>query len=596
MKFITTTLAVMLLGTATAMAAPAAPTAEWANFVKGPLASGSMTRSIKATEDGSAIYWMGSAATHSAGDAATYADETIFASPVDVQRNTNNNLIIMRLDAQGKKVWSLYSSYGDAASNNGGLDILPDGSIVFVAVMRHDEKADMLAHPLTIVDGTGASTDVYPAVDEYRNVGIVGHLSADGKLLGYGVIDVDAMEVPADGGTNKVRAGLFVDDLAVAPDGNIFISGNYRATMHLKDQAGNTVTFTPKYINGWNGDAQKAAGDMYLFKLTPEGQLLGSLEAQGTGITNGHINNVVYDRGILYLYGRYDIVSGEAFTATLAGAPLCSTGVVNLYVAAVDASTLASEWHTNIVGEKDSNNSCIMQNTGISVGNGNLWFCGQYNGKFYPQGNEELGVASTARMREGMLVKFDAATGKWIKGVSSPGSFSAAAYTGLTAYQAALVNTTTPDKVYVFGYTMKNTIGVFLRPYNANTLEADPADSWSLVTGVKGSGFNAAIPLAFNIAYVPKAGLAFTDARGRGGMCAAGLEAANTGSSFAIQIAKFRLPEQLFVGVSDIVADEDNAAAPVEYYDLQGRRVSDTPAAGLYIRRQGSQTTKVLVR
>lgn len=596
MKFITTTLAVMLLGTVTAMAAPVAPTAEWANFVKGPLASGSMTRSIKATEDGSAIYWMGSAATHSAGDAATYADETIFASPVDVQRNTNNNLIIMRLDAQGKKVWSLYSSYGDAAGNNGGLDILPDGSIVFVAVMRHDEKADMLAHPLTIVDGTGVSTDVYPAVDEYRNVGIVGHLSADGKLLGYGVIDVDAMEVPADGGTNKVRAGLFVDDLAVAPDGNIFISGNYRATMHLKDQAGNTVTFTPKYINGWNGDAQKAAGDMYLFKLTPEGQLLGSLEAQGTGITNGHINNVVYDRGILYLYGRYDVVSGEAFTATLAGAPLCSTGVVNLYVAAVDASTLASEWHTNIVGEKDSNNSCIMQNSGISVGNGNLWFCGQYNGKFYPQGNEELGVASTARMREGMLVKFDAVTGKWIKGVSSPGSFSAAAYTGLTAYQDALINTTTPDKVYVFGYTMKNTIGVFLRPYNANTLEADPADSWSLVTGVKGNGFNAAIPLAFNIAYAPKVGLAFTDARGKGGMCAAGLEAANTGSSFAIQIAKFRLPEQLFDGVSDIVADGDNAAAPVEYYDLQGRRVSDTPAAGLYIRRQGSQTTKVLVR
>ena len=68
------------------------------------------------------------------------------------------------------------------------------------------------------------------------------------------------------------------------------------------------------------------------------------------------------------------------------------------------------------------------------------------------------------------------------------------------------------------------------------------------------------------------------------------------GGQYRLQIAKFRLPEQLFVGVSDIVADEDNAAAPVEYYDLQGRRVSDTPAAGLYIRRQGSQTTKVLVR
>ena len=124
MKHFTTTLAAMLMGATAVMAAPEAPTAEWANFVNGPLASGSMTRSIKATEDGSAIYWMGSAATHSKGDAPTYAGETIFASPVDVQRSTNNNLIIMRLDAQGKRVWSLYSSYGDAISNNGGLDIL----------------------------------------------------------------------------------------------------------------------------------------------------------------------------------------------------------------------------------------------------------------------------------------------------------------------------------------------------------------------------------------------------------------------------------------------------------------------------------------
>jgi len=593
MKHFTTTLAAMLMGATAVMAAPEAPTAEWANFVNGPLASGSMTRSIKATEDGSAIYWMGSAATHSKGDAPTYAGETIFASPVDVQRSTNNNLIIMRLDAQGKKVWSLYSSYGDAVSNTGGLDILPDGSIVFVAVLRHDEKADMLAHPLTIVDGTGASTDVYPGVAEYRNVGIVGHLSAEGKLLGYGVIDVDVINGYGDG-AKTVHAGLFVDDLAVAPDGNIFISGNYRAPMHVKNVAGETVTFTPKYNYEWDGDAQTGAGDMYLLKLTPEGQLLASLEAQGEGITNGHISNVKYERGILYLYGKYDVVTDKTFTATLAGAQLCNTGVVDLFVAAIDASTFASEWHTNIVGER-YNNSCVMQNSGISVGNGNLWFCGQYNGKFYPQGNADQAVYSTAKVREGMLVKFDATTGKWIKGVSSNTSFTGA-NTGLTAYQDALINATTPDKVYVFGYVMKNTIGVFLRPYNANTLEADPADAWSLVTGVKKDNeFNAAIPIAFNIAYVPKAGLAFTDARGRGGMCAAGLEAVGTGSAFAIQIAKFQLPEALHDGINNVVVDNDETA-PVEYYDLQGRRVSDSPAAGLYIRRQGTQATKVLVR
>lgn len=42
-------------------------------------------------------------------------------------------------------------------------------------------------------------------------------------------------------------------------------------------------------------------------------------------------------------------------------------------------------------------------------------------------------------------------------------------------------------------------------------------------------------------------------------------------------------------GVSDVTVD--SSTTPVEYYDLQGRRVT-TPTHGLYLRRQGSTTTK----
>lgn len=42
--------------------------------------------------------------------------------------------------------------------------------------------------------------------------------------------------------------------------------------------------------------------------------------------------------------------------------------------------------------------------------------------------------------------------------------------------------------------------------------------------------------------------------------------------------------------------DSDNAALPVQYFDLQGRRVADPSAPGLYIRRQGTEAVKVLVR
>ncbi len=47
-------------------------------------------------------------------------------------------------------------------------------------------------------------------------------------------------------------------------------------------------------------------------------------------------------------------------------------------------------------------------------------------------------------------------------------------------------------------------------------------------------------------------------------------------------------------GIADVIAN-DNTNAPVEYFNLQGVKV-ENPAAGLYIRRQGNQATKVLVK
>ena len=43
--------------------------------------------------------------------------------------------------------------------------------------------------------------------------------------------------------------------------------------------------------------------------------------------------------------------------------------------------------------------------------------------------------------------------------------------------------------------------------------------------------------------------------------------------------------------ITDIAADEN---APVKYFNLQGIRV-DNPTSGLYIKRQGSKVTKVIM-
>ena len=48
-------------------------------------------------------------------------------------------------------------------------------------------------------------------------------------------------------------------------------------------------------------------------------------------------------------------------------------------------------------------------------------------------------------------------------------------------------------------------------------------------------------------------------------------------------------------GVSDVVTDDADADAPVEYYNLQGVRVTE-PTPGIYIRRQGSRVDKIAIK
>ncbi len=49
------------------------------------------------------------------------------------------------------------------------------------------------------------------------------------------------------------------------------------------------------------------------------------------------------------------------------------------------------------------------------------------------------------------------------------------------------------------------------------------------------------------------------------------------------------------VAIETIAPDADNANAPVVYYNLQGMRV-DNPQGGIFIRQQGTESTKVLVK
>lgn len=61
---------------------------------------------------------------------------------------------------------------------------------------------------------------------------------------------------------------------------------------------------------------------------------------------------------------------------------------------------------------------------------------------------------------------------------------------------------------------------------------------------------------------------------------------------------KFQLdiPAESESGIEDIVTDNVDENAPVEYYNLQGIRLSEPAAGQIVIRRQGSKVSKILVR
>ena len=69
----------------------------------------------------------------------------------------------------------------------------------------------------------------------------------------------------------------------------------------------------------------------------------------------------------------------------------------------------------------------------------------------------------------------------------------------------------------------------------------------------------------------------------------------NVASNIQIENVQVTCANQISTGVDDVMVD-GNEEAPVEYYNLQGVRVENPAAGQLYIKRQGSKATKVIVR
>ncbi len=562
----------------------------WGNLIDGKTTAGDQSTDAKIDANGN-VYWLGTYGSKEDLPEISYAGNFLYNGAPYYSSGTsqNNNYTLLKTDSDGNKLWVVYSNSGDFENNAGGCAVTSDGGVVSAMKVRHTDM--MQDKNIVLIDANGTE-EVIEWTEEpgssrvYRL--IVNKISQDGAISWTRMIDLSTKPGPAAGGNyaNFWANCVNINDCTVDNNDNIYIALNFRNELTVEKSDHSTVTFTPKNIQSWNGDPQAACGDFMLLSLDSEGYYRNALVLDGTAAAS-YCQKLAWENGHIYAQGYIvgdgsDLKAGE-FT-------LSPSKIMSPLVLCADAD-LNVNWAKCYAGEQVAGKNAI-QNTCLTVCNGNLWFCGMYNLKFTDPDNAENVLASTqGNIREGFILKLDAATGDWINARDSRDDDwnkpAATAKTGLTGYLSILQNPENPEKIYAFGYVMNAAVGVFLREYDSETLVANLEDGQNNIITQGG------VPSAQVIAYDAKNGCAYMTARGNKAFTLFDGTTSASPEKWGILAAKFKLPESMkTTEISTIV--KDSTDAPAVYYNLQGIEVTN-PQSGIYIVRRGNNVTKEII-
>lgn len=563
------------------------PSVEWGNLIDGTTSAGDQSTDVRVGKDGG-VYWFGTyGSTESAPD-VSYAGEYLYTGALyNAGNSQNNNFTLLKTNAAGEKEWAVYSNSGDFANNNGGIAFLPDSAVVVVSKVRHTDG--MTDKNIVLVDAEGNETELEWTCSRRYYRMLATKISKDGEIEWNHFIDFSTEPGPAaSGNTADFWADCFnLGSIDTDSQGNIYIALNYRNIISIPTSTGYATIDAP--INGydtWSGDAQLAVGNFMVLSLDKDGWYRDALHLEGKADCSycqkvSCINDVVYAQG--YIKG-----DNAGSTISMQGIDFKPTTIMSPLLVATDTN-FKMKWAKCFPGEQVAGKNAL-QNCGFGVSGDYLYFVGQYNLKFTDPVEPHKYVASTqGSVREGFVVKFDAATGEWLAARDSRddnwSNGGTQAKTGLTGYMNVVANEENPDEIYVVGYVMNANVGVFMRRYDANTLVGDLDGEFNIVT-------QGGVPSFQVSAYDPAEGALYLTARGNKAFALLGAESTSAPQSWGIVAAKVALPAGYTSAIGSVEVDDENA--PVEYFNLQGIRVAN-PESGLYIRRQGSKVSKIVL-
>ena len=448
------------LAVSSLMASAQNPTLMWANNFNYLNDGGAMLANIgyniTMASDGNLLVFNDCGTTADSQE-ITFGDQVVGVGTNHGSTSYNHSMVLVKTDAQtGAALWSVYSTSGDGASNNGMVAATNDGGAYMVAKLRH--TAGQENNKINFVDATGANTTLdwqLANSNRYYQVAIL-KVNAQGAIEWYRMIDVDSAPVP--GATSAVTSdAITIGAVTVDGDNNLYVGGRFVTSITFN----NGITLTSQSSEGWDGSSQNTRGDLFIAKFDANGNYVKSMVQQGV-TTSANIASMTMNAGKIYFAG-YIESNNDIMLGGIALAKGQGENYRDLLVGCMDTE-LNVEWAKTLI---DSYKGAIYNKLSVNVIGDNMWVSGKVRTNLTDaEGNNYNWSGKT---RDGMLLRLNKEDGSWL-GATAFG-------TNQAGFNGVFESKDDANHVYVLGHVLMGNL--YVQQYNIEDMTA--GSQWALV-------------------------------------------------------------------------------------------------------------------
>lgn len=354
----------------------------------------------------------------------------------------NSNIMLVKHDFSGNALWKIYSKNGDVDVSSSDYTPTADGGAFLALKARHTSAnfygSDIL---LQLVGNNGTETTIsfsFPDA-EYHNVyqPVFVKVDADGNISSAvrAIVDWNPVDNPASSYTWGISDGFSLYGAAQDANGNFFVTGNLRRTMHIGENE-----ILAHNVADWDGGSG-FAGSAFVLKLNSDLTYNSHIVTGGSSVGET-AKQMKYKDGKLYIAGY---LKGSNAVVSLGDSQVTPDDKYSFWTARVNASDLSVDYLSLVQGAQVNNKNFMQLNAlEIAPDNSSFFVAGGIQGGF-KIGQDTVSAQGT--MYAGFVFRCNSATGVADKGFVKQTS-------GISNSFGLAVNA---DSVFVYGYNWATT-------------------------------------------------------------------------------------------------------------------------------------------